>query len=77
MTVRQVKGTRSYKLTNNVSNRCGGPEKSDTPSRTYWSLIKNRSYRQGRPQTSVPKECFVPNYKGEMFHKPPTLAPGL
>lgn len=51
---RQVRGIRSYKLVNNVSDRCGGPEKSDTPSRTYWSTIKNRSYRQGRPQTTAP-----------------------
>jgi hypothetical protein len=54
---RQVKGIRSYKLVNNVSDRCGGQEKSDTPSRTYWSTIKNRSYRQGRPQTSAPAVC--------------------
>ena len=75
---RQVKGIRSEKLTNNVSERCGGPEKSDTPNRWYNRLnIGNRSYKQGRPQTSVPKNCFVPNYKGEMFHKPPRLSPGL
>lgn len=76
MTVRQVRGTRSYKLTNNVRDRCGGPEKSDTPNRFYWSTVKNRSYRQGRPQTQVPSACN--NWKFyQLFHKPPTMAAGL
>tara|TARA_B100001063_G_scaffold103545_1_gene96607 strand:- start:1598 stop:1828 length:231 start_codon:yes stop_codon:yes gene_type:complete len=76
MTVRQVRGTRSYKLTNRT-NVCGGPKKSDTPSRVYLRLnMDNRSYRQGRPQTTQPPKCVVFGYH-HLFHKPPTLAAGL
>ncbi len=76
MTVRIVRGTRSHKLPNNVSKRCGGPEKSDTPNRFYWSLVKNRSYRIGRPQTQVPSACNNWSFY-QLFHKPPTMAAGL
>lgn len=74
MTVRQVKGIRSYKLVNNVSKRCGGNEKSDTPNRFYWSTIKNRSYRQGRPQTMVPEFCKEQKIY-HLYLRPMTMGP--
>lgn len=77
MAVRQIKGTRSYKLTNNVSGRCGGPEKSDTPNRWYNRLnIGNRSYKQGRPQTIQPPKCVSFKFY-QLFHKPARLSAGI
>ena len=57
---RLIHGIGSFNLTNNVTlngGRCGGPKKSDTPNRFYWSLIKNRSNRTGRPQSATPLAC--------------------
>lgn len=54
MTVRQVRGIKSYKLTNNASKRCGGEQKADIPSRAgWWARTKNHVQLPGRAPTTA------------------------
>lgn len=60
-------GIRSGKTENNVSNRCGGPQKAGIVLRWNYPRIKNCSW-MGRAPRSVPTVCKASTYR--FWYKP-------